>query len=149
MNKIVRTDASNLEFQKLVSLLDRELAERDGPDNIFYSQYNFIEGIKYAVVLYHKMLPAGCGAIKSFDENSMEIKRMFVIPKMRGNQMGTSILSALENWAFELGYGRCVLETGKRQPEAIRLYLKNGYKIIPNYGQYQGIENSVCFEKLL
>ncbi len=52
-------------------------------------------------------------------------------------------------WASELGYTSCVLETGKRQPEAIALYTKNGYKIIPNYEQYEGVENSVCFRKII
>jgi len=47
----------------------------------------------------------------------------------------------------ELGYEKCILETGKKQPEAIALYKKNGYKLIPNYGQYAEVENSVCFEK--
>jgi hypothetical protein len=42
-----------------------------------------------------------------------------------------------------------VLETGKRQPDAVALYKKCGYKQIPNYGQYIGMENSVCFEKWL
>jgi len=53
----------------------------------------------------------------------------------------------LESWASELNFKYCVLETGKRQPEAIALYKKNGYQIIPNYGQYHGIENSICFQK--
>jgi len=55
----------------------------------------------------------------------------------------------LEHWAVELGYKKCVLETGKRQPDAIALYTKQGYESIPNYGQYMGMENSVCFEKEL
>jgi putative acetyltransferase len=59
------------------------------------------------------------------------------------------VLSELESWAAELGYPKCVLETGKRQPEAIALYEKQGYQRIPNYGQYIGVENSVCFEKVL
>jgi putative acetyltransferase len=59
------------------------------------------------------------------------------------------VLKALEDWAKELGYHKCILETGKRQPDAIALYQKNGYSIMPNYGQYQGVTNSVCFEKQL
>lgn len=57
------------------------------------------------------------------------------------------ILSELEKWAAESGYSSTVLETGKRQPEAINLYKKAGYKIIPNFGQYEGVENSVCMMK--
>jgi putative acetyltransferase len=53
----------------------------------------------------------------------------------------------LEEWAAEMDYRKCMLETGKNQPEAIAMYKKNGYAIIANFGQYVGIENSVCFEK--
>jgi GNAT superfamily N-acetyltransferase len=74
---------------------------------------------------------------------------MFVSPGSRNKGIASKILSELENWASELSYTKCVLETGKRQPEAVGLYKKNGYKLIPNYGQYTGVENSVCFEKEL
>jgi len=79
----------------------------------------------------------------------MEIKRMYVLENRRGEGIASVILRELEKWALELGYGKCLLETGKKQPEAIRLYQKNGYGIVPNFGQYQNMENSVCFEKNL
>jgi len=79
----------------------------------------------------------------------MEVKRMFVTPTSRGKGVASIILKELEAWAVELNVSKCVLETGKRQPEAIRLYTKNAYCIIPNYGQYENVENSVCFEKIL
>jgi hypothetical protein len=59
------------------------------------------------------------------------------------------ILADLENWALELGFEKCILETGKMQPEAIALYGKNGYSKISNYGQYAVVENSLYFEKNL
>jgi GNAT superfamily N-acetyltransferase len=74
---------------------------------------------------------------------------MYTLPQHRGKNIATKVLAALEKWATDLGYQKCILETGKRQPEAIRLYQKNGYASIPNYGQYVGVENSVCFEKEL
>jgi GNAT superfamily N-acetyltransferase len=77
----------------------------------------------------------------------MEVKRMFTLPECRGKGVATKVLDELEKWATELGYKKCILETGKRQPEAIALYKKNGYKRISNYGQYVAMENSVCFEK--
>jgi len=79
----------------------------------------------------------------------MEVKRMFTLPESRGQGLATTVLGELETWAAELGFERCVLETGKRQPEAIAFYKKHGYEIIPNYGQYAGIDNSVCFEKII
>ncbi len=149
MIRIIKTDASQPDFKKLVEFLDADLAERDGEEHSFYDQFNKLHLIKYALVAYEKDLPVACGAIKEFEPNVMEVKRMYVTPEKRGKGIATKVLSALENWARDLGYQKCVLETGKRQPEAIALYTKNGYQIIPNYGQYAGIENSVCFEKFL
>ena len=149
MIRIIKTDASQPDFKKLVAFLDADLAERDGEDHSFYDQFNKLHLIKYALVAYEKDLPIACGAIKEFEPNVMEVKRMYVTPGKRGKGIATKVLSELENWARELGYQKCVLETGKRQPEAIALYTKNGYQIIPNYGQYAGIENSLCFEKYL
>lgn len=77
----------------------------------------------------------------------MEIKRMYVIPTIRGNGITSQILNELENWAVELQFKSCILETGKRQPEAINLFKKNDYVITDNYGQYLGVANSVCFKK--
>ncbi len=133
----------------MVRLLDAELAIRDGADHSFYSQFNKIDKIHHAVVCYENDEPIGCGAIKAFSNEAMEVKRMYVSPA--GRNMGTAsrILGELEGWAAEMGYSKCVLETGKRQPEAIALYEKNGYHRTPNYGQYVGVENSVCFEKTL
>jgi len=149
MIRILRTDSTNIDFIALVRLLDAELAERDGADNAFYAQYNKIDAIKYALVLYENDESVACGAIKAFDEEAMEIKRMYTLPAYRSKGIATRLLTGLEVWAKELSYKKCVLETGKRQPEAIRLYEKNGYQRTPNYGQYIGVDNSVCFEKLI
>ncbi|HEX9510041.1 MAG TPA: GNAT family N-acetyltransferase [Puia sp.] len=147
MIKIIRTNSDNPDFIGLVKRLDADLAERDGNDHSFYSQFNKIDKIRYAVVAYENSKPIGCGAIKEYSPDSMEVKRMYTSPDSRGKGIASQVLAELERWAAELSYGKCVLETGKRQPEAIELYRKNGYKVIPNYGQYAGIENSVCFEK--
>ena len=145
--KLTRTNANNPDFISLVALLDVELASRDGEDHSFYNQFNNIQNLPYCLVLYLDDIPVGCGAIKQFDSSSMEVKRMYILPESRGKSLATKVLLELENWASKLGYTYCILETGKRQPEAIALYKKNGYNSIPNYGQYAGIENSLCFKK--
>lgn len=147
--KCIRTNSGNKEFRNLVAELDDELKIRDGDEHPFYDQFNKIDKIQFAVVAYDGSASAGCGAIKEYSADTMEIKRMFVPPELRGKGIASVILKELENWASEMGYSRCILETGKRQPEAISLYLKNGYKIIPNFGQYADAKNSVCFEKKL
>jgi GNAT superfamily N-acetyltransferase len=149
MVRIVRTDSDNQDFIELVKHLDADLAERDGKDHPFYAQFNKIDKIRYVVIFYENDKPVGCGAIKEYTPNTMEIKRMYTLPESRGKGIAGKVLNELEVWATELAYDRCILETGKRQPEAIRLYKKNGYKIIPNYGQYAEVENSVCFEKYI
>lgn len=149
MIEITKCDSNNKDFITLVKLLDADLAKRDGEDHSFYAQFNKLDTIKHALVTYVDNLPICCGAIKQFEHDSMEVKRMYTLPEFRGQGMATKILKELEKWAKELGYKKCVLETGKRQPEAIKLYRKNGYIIIPNYGQYTEIANSVCFEKTL
>ncbi|MBK9013435.1 MAG: GNAT family N-acetyltransferase [Saprospiraceae bacterium] len=149
MLHLKRTDSSDPDFISLVRLLDADLAIRDGEDHAFYAQYNKVDSIRHVVVVYKGAMPVGCGAFKSFGESTVEIKRMFVLPELRGWGIAGAILFELEAWAGESGYARCVLETGKKQPEAIRLYEKSGYETIPNFGQYAGVENSVCMEKII
>lgn len=147
MFRLIQTNRENTDFINLVNALDADLAVRDGADHAFYAQFNKITGIPYVIVAYAGEKPVGCGALKPFDEENLEVKRMYVIPEFRGKGVAAQILEALENWAAKLNYNRCVLETGEKQPEAIALYKKNGYQRIENYGQYQGVANSLCFAK--
>lgn len=149
MEKLIRINSGSKDFINLVHLLDIELQIRDGEEHTFYAQYNKIDKIKNVVVAFYDDVAVGCGAIKEFDSNTMEVKRMFVKDEFRSKGIATKILIDLESWTKELGYTKCILETGLAQPEAIQLYKKNNYKVIPNYGQYAGVENSVCMEKIL
>lgn len=143
------TNSEDLDFQSLVRELDKELAVRDGAEHSFYAQYNKIDALKHVVVAYAGETPVGCGAIKEYALDTMEVKRMFVPLEKRGQGVASLVLRELESWAGALGYPQTILETGLKQPEAIALYRKNGYAQIPNYGQYIGVDNSVCFAKVL
>ncbi|MFM6924289.1 MAG: GNAT family N-acetyltransferase [Ferruginibacter sp.] len=147
MTHFTRTDSDNADFQNLVALLDADLRVRDGDEHMFYARFNKIATIRNAVVCYVDDKPIGCGAFREYDTTKAEIKRMYVLPDYRGHGIAMKILNELELWAAELGYQEYMLETGKKQPEAIRLYQKAGYTVIPNYGQYKDIENSVCMMK--
>ena len=149
MITIKRTNSDDSNFQELVKLLDLELQERDGEEHVFYAALNKTNTLNYVVVAYDQDEPIGCGALRNYSNNTMEVKRMFVPLHQRGQGIASTVLSALENWCKELDIKKCVLETGKNQPEAIALYKKNNYNIIPNFGKYEGVENSVCFEKEL
>jgi|SRR5580658_3206541 putative acetyltransferase len=147
--KIVRTDSDNPDFIALVRLLDAYLAEIDGDEHAFYGQFNKTDKIKHTIVAYDQDKPVGCGAIREFSPDTMEVKRMYTSPDCRGRGVASRVLAELETWAAELSYGKCILDTGKRQPEAIELYERRGYIRIPNYGHLIGIDNSICFEKEL
>ncbi|ARV06998.1 GNAT family N-acetyltransferase [Polaribacter sp. SA4-10] len=155
--RIERTNSENRDFIKLVKKLDAYLKTTDGDEHDFYNQFNHIDVLKNIVVTYvdteinsaQVKVAVGCGAIKKFDNNTVEVKRMFVCSENRGSGVAQKILQELETWAKELGYKNCILETGIRQVEAVRFYKKCNYKIIPNYGQYKNMENSICFKKRL
>ena len=70
MVKLIRTNSENRDFMELVSLLDAELAIRDGEAHSFYSQFNKIDNIKYVVMAYDNGKPAGCGSIKEFSQDA-------------------------------------------------------------------------------
>lgn len=145
----IKTTSDNIDFQYLVALLDEYLSIMDGDEHSFYAQYNKIDTLKNVVVCYNNNSPVGCGAFKAIDDETVEIKRMFVRPEFRGKNIAFQLLKELENWAHELNYKACVLETGKKQVEAVALYKKAAYEITENYGQYKNIENSICMKKLI
>ena len=147
--KIIRTNSSNETFQNLIKDLDKDLAIRDGEFHSFFSQFNKVDKINHVVIAYLNETPVGCGAIKHYSDTTMEVKRMYVNPDFRGNRIAAKILNELEKWAAEIGYERCILETGIKQPEAIALYERCGYTRIENYDQYKDVEDSVCYEKRL
>jgi putative acetyltransferase len=147
--QIKRTNFDNVDFINLVKELDAYLKITDRDEHDFYNQFNHIDVLKNIVVIYFNEIAVGCGAIKKFDNNTVEVKRMFVCQEKRGSGVAQEMLQELETWATELGYQECILETGIRQLEAVRFYKKCNYKIIPNYGQYKKMENSICFKKRL
>ncbi|BBN93373.1 putative acyltransferase [Deinococcus grandis] len=88
----------------------------------------------------------GCGALKRWDAASAEVKRMYVTPDARGSGAARALLDALVARGRAHGYARLVLETGDRQHAAIALYVRAGFRRVPNFGVYVGVEDSLCFE---
>ena len=144
-----RTTSDDSNFLHLVALLDEDLAIRDGEDHAFYAQFDTLDHIKNSIVCYHGDLAVGCGAFKPYNTTTAEIKRMFVHPDFRGQGIATAILNELERWATELQYTNCILETGTNNPNAIQLYKKAGYSVIPNYDQYENVTTSICLGKTI
>lgn len=149
MQTLTRTTSENQDFTNLVLLLDADLKIRDGEEHEFYAQINKTAILKNVIVCYENDIAVGCGSFREIDSQTVEIKRMFVLPDHRGKGIASKILAELELWASELNYSQTILETGINQPEAIALYKKSGYSITKNYGQYADMENSVCMKKVL
>lgn len=149
MIKLVRTNSENKDFVDLVESLNSYLKIIDGDEHAFYNQYNNIDVLKHVVLVYKNEIPLACGAFKALDENTVEVKRMYTVIEARSTGMASKVLQELEKWSKELSYKTCVLETGKRQTEAVLFYEKMNYSIIPNYGQYKNVDNSLCLRKKL
>ena len=149
MLSLLRVTGAHDDFQCLTRLLDADLDARYGALQAAYNPYNASAALDTVVTAYVDQIPVGCGAFKPYDAATVEIKRMFVRPEYRGQGIAGRILAELEAWARELGYTAAILETGRKQAEAIGLYTKRGYRPIENYGQYRGMSNSVCLRQEL
>ena len=149
MIRIKRTNSNDKDFPGLVRELDKDLRSRYGAEQEEFDKFNKIENLETVIIAYSNNEPVGCGCFKKFDTDSVEVKRMFVVPGNQRKGVGASILNELEKWAAETGHRSMVLETGTRQLEAIHLYKKLGYQIIPNFSPYIGNALSVCMKKEL
>jgi putative acetyltransferase len=144
-----RTTANDDDFRFLVNQLDHELWIELKEDQATYDQYNKVPDIPTALVAYNNNGPIACGCFKRFDEDTVEIKRMFVCKEQRGKGLSKKILKELESWAKEKNYRYAVLETSIYFATARNLYTTSGYEVIPNYGPYAGLPESVCMKKQL
>jgi hypothetical protein len=81
MINIIRSNSDNPDFISLIKLLGAYLAKRDGEEHPFYAQFNKINKIKYVVVAYQKGKPVGCGAVKEYIPNTIEIKNSLCFEK--------------------------------------------------------------------
>jgi len=147
--KLIRTTSDHPDFGQLVAELDAYLRVLDGDDHEFYAQFNKSSLLKNVLIVYKNEFPVGIGAYKEYDSQTAEIKRMYTRPDYRGQGIAKTIITELELWAKEEGYSMAILETGHLQKDAIGLYQKLGYEITDNFGQYIGVENSVCMKKIL
>ena len=144
---IKRTNSDDTDFQQLVSQLDNELWNELKEDQATYDQYNKVPGLSTVIVVYENQVGVAIGCFKKYNENTVEIKRMFVKKTHRGKGFSKLVLQELENWAAESGFQYAILETSVHFKPACNLYSNAGYTTIENYDQYKGLEESVCMKK--
>lgn len=92
--------------------------------------------------------PVGHAALRALG-GELEVKRVFVQRRARGQGASRVLMSALERLALARGASQLILQTGDRQPEAIALYERIGYRPIEVFPPYTRFPASRCFAKPL
>jgi GNAT superfamily N-acetyltransferase len=145
--RIIRTTSENEDFVALVLELDQSLWESYPELKIDYWGNNIMELNPNVVVVYLNDVAVACSCFKKYNQNTIEIKRMFVSVEFRGKGLAQKMLLELETLAKELGFSFSILETLYKQKAAISMYEKEGYVITENYVPYVGLDSSICMKK--
>jgi len=145
------TNGDNFDFIELCRDLDNFLNEIAGGEEkrAEYIPYNQLDDIHSVIVAYDNDVPVGCASFKRYDDECAEMKRVFIKPAYRGKGISHRLMELLESAAREQGYLYLILESGEPLVAAMALYRKIGYKVIPNYGQYKNMCDSICMKKEL
>ena len=149
--RFVYTDGDNPDFIELCHGLDDFLNELVGGEEnrAEYLPYNRLDDIHNVIIAYDDTIPVGSASFKKYDNECAEVKRVFVKREYRGKGISNKLMELLEKAAREQGYRYLVLESGEPLVAAMALYKKIGYQIIPNYGQYKDMPDSICMKKKL
>ena len=147
--EFIRTDGKNKDVIDYFMLLDMDLDIRVGRliKREKYQKYNQLDEIQEAIVVYEDGKAVGGGAIRRYDDETVELKRVFVHNEYQGQGIGSRLVCMLMEWSMELGYQRMILETGELLVESCAVYKKLGFKVIPNYGPYVDMPESLCMAR--
>ncbi len=137
------------DFAALTKMLDEEFSGQNGKLHAKYAQYNGLDGIKDIIIAHAEEMAVGCCSMKKHEEGIYEIKRVFVTKEFRQRGIAARMIARLETIAREKHIHSLILETGRALLPAIKLYTSLGYSQTDNYGQYQGMKESVCMKKTL
>ena len=108
-----------------------------------------LDDIRDVVIAYDNDIPVGIASFKMYDDENAEVKRVFIKKEYRGNGISKELMRILEERAHKKGFKYFILESGELLVSAMALYRKIGYKVIPNYGQYVDMKESICMKKEL
>ncbi|MFC4494296.1 GNAT family N-acetyltransferase [Streptomyces ovatisporus] len=157
--RIVRARYDHPDAMKLNDAVQQEYAVRYGDEGdvtpLEPSMFEPPQGL-YLLAYDADERPVASGGWRTQDrgaegyaDGDAEIKRMYVVPEVRGRGLARQILALLEDDAREAGRTRMVLETGTAQPEAIALYTSSGYEPAEKFGHYRFEPESRCYAKPL
>jgi GNAT superfamily N-acetyltransferase len=136
--------------QQLIDAVQQEYVVRYGsPDTTPVDPAEFAPPGGRFVVGYLDTDAVAMGGVRRIDDDTVEIKRMYVVPEQRGRGLSRVVLAHLESLAHQLGATRILLETGQKQPEAMRLYETAGYERVDGFGHYKCEPDSVSYGKTI
>ena len=139
-----RTDSDSGEFKNLISNHDKELESYSD----IYKNDSEIQGASI-IIAYYDNKPVGCASFDHYDNDTIEIKKLYVLPEFRDVGISEIVLKDLEQWARENKYNNAILETRFPYNREVNIFEDNGYNIIEKFGNYKYIENSICYGKKL
>ncbi|WP_253891314.1 GNAT family N-acetyltransferase [Actinokineospora diospyrosa] len=143
-------DYAHPDAVKLIAEVQQEYVIRyGGVDETPVDPAEFTPPSGLFLVGYLDDVPVASGGWRVHDEQTAEMKRLYVNPTARGRGLARAVLAELERTAVERGLRRLILETGTKQPEAIELYLTSGYAPIPPFGHYADSPNARHLGKIL
>lgn len=132
----------------LVAAVQQEYVVRyGGPDDAVVDPAEFAPPAGLFLVAELDGEPAGCGAWRAHAPGVVEVKRVYVAPHARRLGLAGVIMDAVERSAAAAGFRALVLNTGDRQPEALALYARRGYRPAPGYGIYADSPGAVFLGK--
>ena len=148
---IRQTNGTDKDFVALCHELDAYLNHIVGGEEnrAQYVPYNSLDDIQDVFVIYDGDRAVGCAGLKQYDDECAEVKRVFICAEYRGRGLSKELMKRLEQTARKKGYSCLILESGEILVEAMALYRMLGYKVIPNYGPYKDMAESVCMKKEL
>ena len=111
--------------------------------------FNASAEIPFVLLAYRNGQAAGCAGLKPYSGTDAEVKRLWVEPACRKQGIASALMDQIENAARERGFHRVILQTRPIMPDAVALYTKRGYELIPNYPPYDHLEGAVCYANTL
>lgn len=137
----------NQDFAMLAQKLDEYYFELVGDVHLRYAEFNKPQNMNAICVVYENDEAIACGAWKKIDDETAEIKRIYVLPQHRRKGCASMIVKAMEADAAKTGRKRFILETARTTADSASLYVSLGYEEIDYYGSPAGAENCRCFKK--
>ena len=145
------TDGSHPAFQQFYAVTEAYYSRIVGgkENRTGFIPFNVSAEIPFVLLAFADGQPVGCAGLKRYSDMDAEVKRLWVEQEYRGRHIASALMDQIEDKARELGFRRAVLQTRPIMPDAVKLYTKRGYALIPNYPPYDRLPGTVCYAKEL